>query len=211
MATSQINSLLGAFGLNCPHVDIVPSKRTYVMNLLSGARDEVILEIAHELQIEIPGTKTASAGGFRSYLDAGGTEACVSDFNRALAAVATDPDQAIASASSTLESVCKQILDVRQHAYPRDESLNPLLKATFKALDLSPDGRADPVVKQVLGGLFNAAVGLGVLRTKFSAAHGRGASQSRLLERHARLAVNAASTVGHFLLETCEARRSHSG
>jgi hypothetical protein len=129
---------------------------------------------------------------------------------RALSNVDSDPDAAMASASSTLESVCKQILDSYGEPYPRDESLQPLLKEAFSVLKLFPESQADEHIKRILGGLFNAGVGLGVLRTKFSSAHGKGAAQPRLVARHARLAVNAATTVGHFLLETCQERRAHA-
>lgn len=204
MSTSEINVFLGGFGVEHDAVSIVPSKRLYVMKLLEGVNDRLLAKIASDLGVEVPNRAAQGAHDLADYLSQGGLEAAHEDFGRALNAIASDPAQAIASSSSTLESICKAILDHCGEEYPSDESLQPLVKAVCRVLDLSPEGRADADIKRILGGLQNAAFGIAVLRTKFSAAHGRGASQFRykLGPRHARLAVNAAATVGYFLIET---------
>jgi hypothetical protein len=204
MKTSQINVFLGGFGVECQSVNIVPSKRLYVEELLAPVPEAVVLRIARELEIEPPNAAGQNALELKGYLREGGYEAAVHDFDRALEYASTDAEQALGSASSTLESICKGILDRFNEPYPKDESLAPLAQSVFRRMSLSPEGHADPDIKRVLGGLLNAAVGLGVLRTKYSGFHGKGAEQrrKRLSERHARLAVNAASTVGLFLVET---------
>lgn len=129
-------------------------------------------------------------------------QVCREDFEKALRDVDVDAPNAIGMASTTLESICKAILDEFEVPYPNDESLQPLLKSVFQSMNLSPDGHADPDLKRVLGGLSNAGSGLAVLRTKYSTFHGKGVHQLRLEKRHARLAVNALTAVGMFLVET---------
>ena len=204
MVTTDINVFLGGFGIEHENVNIVPSKRLYVQGLLADVSEGVILQIARELGLEIPNHLSKASTDLQNYLDVGGFEAANHDFERALEYVEKDAEQALGSASSTMESICKEILDKFGDLYPKDESLAPLVGAVFRRMDLSPEGYADPDIKRVLGGLLNAAVGLGVLRTKYSGFHGKGAKQKRkrLAGRHARLAVNAASTVGLFLVET---------
>lgn len=204
MNTSGINVFLGGFDVEHDTVDIVPSKRTYVQNLLADVSDNVVCQIARELDIEVPSSTAQTALDLQSYLEVGGLPAARDDFKRAMECVDTDPAQAIASSSSTLESICKEILDRLCEHYPRDESLQPLLKVVFKRMGLSPDSHADSEIKRILGGLLSAAVGIGVLRTKFSSAHGRSRAQhkARLAPRHARMAVHATSTIGLFLIET---------
>jgi hypothetical protein len=124
------------------------------------------------------------------------------DFERALSSVEADPEGATTSACSTLESVAKSILDGLGKPYPRDQSIQPLVSATLRELTLAPDQYSEAEMKRILGGLVNIPAGIGVLRTKYGDAHGRGTQFAQLLPRHARLAVNAASTVGLFLLET---------
>jgi hypothetical protein len=124
------------------------------------------------------------------------------DFERALASIDSDPGGAITSACSTLESVAKSILDGLGKPYPKDQSIQPLVFATLKELALAPDQYSEAEIKRILGGLVNIPAGIGVLRTKYGDAHGKGTQFAQLLPRHARLAVNAASTVGLFLLET---------
>lgn len=202
--TSRINIFLGGFGIEHEMVNIVPSKSSYVENLLTDVPDNIIIEIARELNIEVPNSTIESNNELKNYLSIGGYQAAIQDFERALDYVRSDPEQALGSASSTLESICKAILDRLNEKYPRDESLQSLLKAVFEKMNLSPEGHADPDIKRVLGGLLNAAVGVGVLRTKYSGFHGKGMEQKRkrLTDRHARLSVNSASAVGLFLIET---------
>jgi hypothetical protein len=185
-------------------VNIVPSKRQYVEDLLSDATDSVVVEIARELNIEVPSPSTEANKNLKEYLSQGGYQAAVHDFERALEYIKSDPEQALGSASSTLESICKTILDRLNTPHPKDESLQPLLKVVFEKMNLSPEGHADPDIKRVLGGLLNTAVGIGVLRTKYSGFHGKSVEQKRkrLTDRHARLSVNSASAVGLFLIET---------
>jgi len=124
------------------------------------------------------------------------------DFERALLSIESDPEGAITSACSTLESVTKSILDGLGKPYPKDQSIQPLISATLRELTLAPDQYSEAEMKRILGGLVNIPAGIGVLRTKYGDAHGRGMQFAQLLPRHARLAVNAASTIGLFLLET---------
>lgn len=134
-------------------------------------------------------------------LGAEGLHQCQRDFERAVGSIAADPEQAIASASSLLESVCKAILEQAGRELPNNESMQPLMKATLDALELAPGSEAEPDIRGALKGLASIAQGIGALRTKAGAAHGRGPGHAPLEPRHARLAVNAASTVGLFLLE----------
>ena len=204
MVTSQINVFLGGFGVEHDMVNIVPSKRVYVEGLLADESAGVVLRIARELDLEVPSPSILASVTLQTYLQNGGYEAAGHDFERALEYVETDAEQALGSASSTLESICKAILEKFHEPCPKDESLAPLVRTVFKKMDLSPEGHADPDIKRVLGGLLNSAIGIGVLRTKYSGFHGKSGEQKRkrLSGRHARLAVNAASTIGLFLVET---------
>jgi len=204
MVTTDINVFIGGFGVEHEEVNIVPSKRVYVAELLADESDGKILQIARELDIEVPKSSSAASATLCDYLQNGGYEAAAHDFNRALEYVETDAEQALGSASSTLESLSKAILDKFDEPCPKDESLAPIVRLVFKKMDLSPEAHADPDIKRVLGGLLNSALGIGVLRTKYSGFHGKSGEQKRkrLSGRHARLAVNAAATVGLFLVET---------
>lgn len=206
MNTVGINVYLGGFGVKHEGLEIVPSKRVYVEQLLSNASNELVIRIASDLELPLPRSAGAHTYQLESYLKSVGLQACMEDFARASRALDADADQALASASSALESICKALLDQLGAPYPKDQSMQPLLRAVFDAMDLSPERHADEEIKRILGGLFNAGVGIGVLRTKYSAAHGKGENQKRLTARHARLAINAASTVGLFLLETYHER-----
>ena len=109
MNTSGINIFLGGFGIEHEMVNIVPSKRVYVEKLLSDVSDNLVLQIARELDIETPKTSSVTASELHAYLDKGGFQSAAHDFERALEYLQYDAEQTLGSASSTLESICKSI------------------------------------------------------------------------------------------------------
>jgi len=124
------------------------------------------------------------------------------DFSKALREAEDDPSGALTSASATLESLAKAILDELGKPYPKDQSIYPLIKAVAKELNLAVEQHAEGEIRRLLGSLMGVTAGIGAIRTGYGDAHGKGMKQVKLKPMHARLAVNAASTVGLFLLET---------
>jgi hypothetical protein len=201
MNTTDINLFLSGFNIGHNNETIVPSKRTYVINMLSKETDKVVFHIANELKINSHDNIEAIIQ-LENLLQKNYLKNIIDDFNRSVSNIEKDPDLAIASASSTLESICKSLLDYLSIDYPKDQGLSSLVSLTFHQLDLSPSAHSDAEIKRILGGLTNAGLGIGVLRTGYSSAHGKGSKQYRLGKRHARLVVNSMATIGIFLLET---------
>lgn len=132
---------------------------------------------------------------------------------RALPNLQDDPEDAVTAACSLIEAVCRSILCELGLPLPAKKDIEGLLKAVQEPLDLSP-GRTDlPAeieqdVRQVLGGLTSVTKGVGALRTHGGDAHGREKGFRRIDARIARLALNAASSIALFLIETWE-RKEH--
>lgn len=145
-----------------------------------------------------------SFGNAITSLDYASVEA---DLQRALNQTDADPEDAITSACSIVESVCKCILDDMKKEYPSKQDIRGLVTEVSKHLKLSP-GRDDlPTewaadIKQILGGLASVTGGIGALRTHAGDAHGRGKRKVAVDARVARLAIHAASTVSLFFIET---------
>ena len=118
-----------------------------------------------------------------------------------------DPEGAITAARTTLESVCKHILEESNIEDQSKGDLVRLYKATAKELRLSPGGYAEDIFKQILGGCASIKAGLSGLRNAYGDSHGKGRSYPKPQPRHARLAINAAMTLAEFLIETYKARR----
>lgn len=133
------------------------------------------------------------------------------DIDRALTAAEQDPESAVTSASSTLESVCRSILVELGHPLPAKRDIKTLFREVAQTLRLGAD-RSDlnaeiaEDVKAILGGLATITQGIGALRTKFGDAHGRERGYFRIDGRIADLAINAASTISLFLIETWQKR-----
>jgi len=132
---------------------------------------------------------------------------------RALPNIDTDPEDAVTAACSLVEAVCRSILVELKLALPAKKDIEGLIRAVQEPLSLAP-GRSDlPAeieqdVRQVLGGLTSVAKGIGALRTHGGDAHGREKGFRRIDPRIARLALNSASSLALFLIETWE-RKEH--
>lgn len=202
MVTSEINFYFGHYNLDFDRVKVPKSKRVYVQGILENATSDIILEVANDLGLVTSHEVIDDSYVLNNYFNEHGFENCKRDFDRCLENISNDIDTAIGNASSTLESIFKAILDDMDEKYPKDESMSQLAKSVFKKLNLSPSSHADPEIKRILGGLLNAGLGIGTLRTKFSSFHGKGEKQTRLEKRHARLVINSLTTIGLFVLET---------
>ena len=119
-----------------------------------------------------------------------------------------DPEGAITSARTLIESVCKHILDEAAISYDDATDLPKLYKQTAEILNLAPSQHTEPIFKQILGGCTAVIEGLGSLRNRLSDAHGKGRIGSKPLPRHAELAVNLSGALASYLLATWEAKSS---
>jgi hypothetical protein len=120
---------------------------------------------------------------------------------------ATDPDLAIGTAKELVETVCKAILDEKGVPHDPAWEVSPLVKATTKALKLTPDdipaaAKGAETIKILLSNLSSIAGRIAELRNLYGTGHGKSPSVEGLQPRHARLAVGAAATFVAFLFET---------
>ena len=128
---------------------------------------------------------------------------------RALPNLHDDPEDAVTAACSFIEAVCRSILIELALPLPPRKDIDGLIRAVQEPLNLSP-GRSDlPAeiegdIRQILSGLTSVAKGIGALRTHGGDAHGREKGFRRIDPRIARLAINAASSLALFLIETWE-------
>ena len=129
------------------------------------------------------------------------------DLERALASVKTDPEDAVTSACSVVESVCRSILIELGMPLPSKKDIQGLYQAVREPLGLAPDksGIDEQIVtdvRSILGGLNTVVNGIGALRTHGGDAHGRERGYRRIDPRIARLAIHSASSITLFLVET---------
>jgi hypothetical protein len=119
-----------------------------------------------------------------------------------------DPEGAITTARTLLETVCKYILDQAAVQYEDDADLPKLYRIVASHLNLSPGQHSEEIFKRILGGCVSIVEGLGTLRNKLSDSHGKGIKRVKPDTRHAELAVNLAGSMATFLIETWEHRQT---
>lgn len=159
----------------------------------------------------VEGKAIPARTGLAKHVDLLNFDTVQRDMERALEAAERDPESAVTSASSTLESVCRSILLELGQPLPAKKDIRTLFKAVADHLRLGTNrADLDPAiaedVKSILGGLATVTQGIGALRTKFGDAHGRERGYPRIDGRIADLAINAASTISLFLIETWQKR-----
>jgi hypothetical protein len=123
-------------------------------------------------------------------------------WRKALARLQDDPEAAITSARTLIETVCKYILDSSHEEYDDGVDLPVLYKAAAARLKLSPEQHHEQIFKQILSGCHTVVTGLGSLRNKLGDAHGASQRRVKPAARHAMLAVNLAGSMSQFLLQT---------
>jgi hypothetical protein len=128
-------------------------------------------------------------------------------WQRALERRQSDPDGAITSARTLLETVLKHILDDVGVRYEERFDLPKLYKMVSETLNLAPSQQTEAILRQVLGGCTSVVEGVGAMRNAMGDAHGKGKSRIGAESRHAELAVNLAGAVATFLVETWESAR----
>lgn len=127
-------------------------------------------------------------------------------WKKALSRREDDPDGAITSARTLLETVCKRILDESGTTYTDKEDLPKLYSKVAELLNLAPSQHTEVVFKTILGNCHSIVSSLGSLRNKIGDAHGHGGPPVRAAPRHAAMAVNLAGSVATFLVETWQDR-----
>lgn len=123
---------------------------------------------------------------------------------KAMDRVYDDPDGAITSARSLLETVCKHILDEQSAPYNRTADLPDLYKAATRVMALAPDQQSESDMRQTLQGCLSVVQGVGALRNRIGDAHGKSAVAGVVERRHAILGVGVACSVASFLMESWE-------
>ncbi|EFC54306.1 abortive infection family protein [Enterobacter cancerogenus] len=129
-------------------------------------------------------------------------------WTKALERRITDPDGAITSARTLLETVCKHILDDMNVPYNnKNIEMSELYKLVSKELNLSSDQHSESIFKQILGGCSAVVNGLGTLRNRLGDAHGKNRAAVKPSPRHAELAVNLSGSMALFLISTWQHRK----
>lgn len=167
-----------------------------------------------KMRLEVTGTHSLAATALASTAVEVDFDTVSRDLERALASAASDPEDAITAACSTIESVCRSILIELDVELPAQKDIQGLYKALRGPLRLSPSGEGLPEevsadVRAALSGLITTVQAIGALRTHAGDAHGREKGATRVDSRIARLAVHSASAVALFLIETWQFRFPH--
>ncbi len=173
-------------------------------------------EIGGRYNVLSVGPNVIAAAALKKAVEKLDLESVERDFDQALTQAESNPEGAITAACSTIESVCKCLLDEMDLPYPAKQDIRGLVTEVGKHLNLSPGRKDLPAeleqdIRQILGGLSSVTGGIGALRTHVGDAHGRGKLRVAADARIARLAIHSASTVSLFFIETWQRKNETVG
>jgi hypothetical protein len=132
------------------------------------------------------------------------------EFDRALKNIEASPREAVSAACNILESICKVFIEDEKLEMPAKQDLQGVWGVVRKNLGFDPSLIEDRDLQEILSGIIAIVKGIGSLRTHASSAHGSGRKAYNLEPRHARLAVHAAHTIGLFVLESWDKKKSNA-
>ncbi|HDW7669206.1 TPA: abortive infection family protein, partial [Staphylococcus aureus] len=94
-------------------------------------------------------------------------EYVLKECNRIEKEALTDPEDAITSAKSMVESTLKHILDSEGEKFNNNETLRGLYKKVSNIMNLSPGGHNENTFKTILSGMINVINGLDEVRNEY--------------------------------------------
>jgi integrase len=132
-------------------------------------------------------------------------------WTKALARRETDPEGAVTSARTLLESLCKHILDSANQSYRDGAPLPELYKRASAVLEIAPTEDTAPIFTSLFTACAEIVKSIGVLRNHLSDAHGRGPFGTMPDWRHAELAVNLSGAMATYLAAVWKGRQPTVG
>lgn len=161
---------------------------------------ETLLKIAIDLGIEtpdfipsIPTFKNVLKDSYKSAFDG---------FNKAILNITDHPDLAIGLANSTLESILKEIIKEGKILVTYDEraTLYKLTETVLKGLNMFPNLKIPPEIKNIGSSLMNINQNIEALRSSKTSMHGK-ASEEYIIDDplYAYFILNSVSTLGLFI------------
>lgn len=126
---------------------------------------------------------------------------------KALARREADPEGAVTSARTLLETLCKHILDAAGTKYDEGLPLPKLYRLAAGVLDIAPTDHTEPIFKSLFQACAEIVDSIGRLRNHLSDSHGRGPFGTMPDWRHAELAVNLSGAIATYLAAVWKGRQ----
>jgi Abortive infection C-terminus len=200
----------------------VPSRKEIFVNFLESLPIElqrkVLLELCNGLPMKTPPPQTTVddlrakisgtpvPGILGKAVEAIDVAHVTKQWEKLTARLSDDPEGAITSARSLLESVCLHVLQCLGKSIDHAGDLPALYKAAAEGLQLVAKKEDEIAIRQILGSCSGIAQGVAALRNQFGDAHGRLGPDAE--KRLAHLAANAVGALCTFLIESLEAARN---
>lgn len=113
-------------------------------------------------------------------------------------------DSAVTKARTMLEEVFCYAIEMKNCEPSDNGDIGKLYKQVKDLYNMHADSNMDKRINKMLSGLENIVQSIAELRNNGSDSHGLGKKRVNILNYHARLAVNASTTMAEFILSVCQ-------
>lgn len=180
-----------------------------VVNTLNHAQNELVMQMAIDLKIEVTGIiySIAKIEG----LDTDQYVNAAQMFEEAIKRVYDKPDEAIGLANSTLETIIKHILEqgTLDIKYNKKDTLYELTQKILKGFELYPSKTMPNEISKIGSSLLCISQSIEALRSEKTKFHGKDSSQSIIKDSlSACFIVNSVAIIGNFIISFYEKTRN---
>jgi len=185
------------FKENTTNIDLIET--------LNNIEDEKLLQIAIDLELEVPGFiySVAKIEGITKQNYQIANQIFVDSIKK----VYDRPDEAIGLANSALESIIKHILELNklEVEYNPNDTLYKQTSNILKGLNFFPNKDLEESIKRIGSSLLCITQEIEALRSDKTKFHGKGREQYIIDDPlYAFFVINCVSTIGHFLISYFE-------
>jgi len=149
--------------------------------------------------------RNGSTGTVKHLLDTPRRARILAEWKKAVDRLGDDPDGAITSARTLLETVCRYVLDELGVPYAPDGDLPKMHARVADALGISAAKATSDINRRFFGSVHTIVQAVGELRNRIGDAHGRSGIELHASRSQAELAVRLAEAMTKFLLMTFDA------
>lgn len=176
-----------------------------IIKTLNNAENELIIQIAIDLNIEVVGIiySIAKIDGLSTDQYTNATQI----FEEAIKRVYDKPDEAIGLANSALETIIKHILEqgILDIKYNKKDTLYDLAQKILKGFELYPSKTMPTEINKIGSSLLCISQSIEALRSEKTKFHGKDSSQTIIKEPlYACFVVNCVATIGNFMISFYE-------
>ncbi len=193
----------------CDNVEEIEKKYKYIVEKVICKINSILYFGGHELLV-VNGQYIVKSIGNEIVVDIPNINVIDRDYIRSLSERAlkdiddNNMDSAVTKARTMLEEIFCYAIEMKNCEPSDGGDIGKLYKQVKDLYSMHADNSMDKRINKMLSGLENIVQSIAEMRNNGSDSHGLGNKRVDIFNYHARLAVNASTTMAEFILSVCQ-------